>query len=253
MTARDTTVINQYLAKRATEPPSGAILDFGCGKADVVRLLRERGLEAYGADIFWPGMTWGDDDGPYRGYLLDGIVREIVDGRIPFDDNMFDVIISEQVFEHVEDLSTVIAELDRVLKPDGRMYHQFPAREIWLEPHSKIPFAHRIPARLRARYLKTWRRLGLGRHPLHLKDPTEWAAYGANFIEEHCVYRSRASIEAMFTARAFKVQHQEAQNALFRAQSHPLLARTIESFPGLACWAFRALGCDCIEITRVQM
>lgn len=53
----------------------------------------------------------------------------------PFNDGSFDVVISGQAMEHVEDLRAWINELVRVLKPGGRLcivtvwkmfYHPFP-------------------------------------------------------------------------------------------------------------------------------
>ena len=41
--------------------------------------------------------------------------------RIPFDDNTFDIVFSDQVFEHVQDYPTAISEIKRVLKPTGRL------------------------------------------------------------------------------------------------------------------------------------
>jgi SAM-dependent methyltransferase len=124
----DAALNHEYLAMKACSLGAGVVLDFGCGKAHVVSLLRSRGIAAYGADVFWGGMNWGEDDGPYRQLLSAGIVREIVDGKIPFEDATFDVIVSDQVFEHVDDFAGAAAEMVRVLKPTGRMYHQCPPK-----------------------------------------------------------------------------------------------------------------------------
>ncbi|MEZ4688896.1 MAG: class I SAM-dependent methyltransferase [Ignavibacteria bacterium] len=41
------------------------------------------------------------------------------DGRIPFQDGEFDVVLSSQVLEHVEDSDNYLSECRRVLKPGG--------------------------------------------------------------------------------------------------------------------------------------
>jgi len=41
---------------------------------------------------------------------------------LPFDKDYFDLIISNAVFEHIDDIPGVLAELNRVTKPDG-VYH----------------------------------------------------------------------------------------------------------------------------------
>ncbi|MCB0162647.1 MAG: methyltransferase domain-containing protein [Anaerolineae bacterium] len=53
--------------------------------------------------------------------------RQVVDAdvtcgnsmRLPFADNVFDLVISTQVIEHVPDDHTFVAEVQRVLKPEG--------------------------------------------------------------------------------------------------------------------------------------
>lgn len=45
---------------------------------------------------------------------------------IPYKDDMFDYVICNHVLEHIEDENKAIAELVRVLKPDGRIILSFP-------------------------------------------------------------------------------------------------------------------------------
>jgi SAM-dependent methyltransferase len=239
---------HQYLADRAVALGAGTVLDFGCGKGEVVALLRSRGVEAFGADVFWGGMDWGE--GQHHELLEAGFVREIEDGRLPFEDATFDVIVSDQVFEHVENFEQSVAELVRVLKPGGRMYHQYPPKNIMLEPHTMVPFAHRLPTAARRRWLRLAKTAGVGRHPLHIEDPKEWADWGAAWIDDYCSYRPRRVIEGEFARYGFAVQHREAENCAFRAEGKPPIATAVDRLPRLAAWSFRALGCDCIELAR---
>lgn len=50
---------------------------------------------------------------------------------LPFPDDEFDAIVTEDTFEHVEDLSTTLAECRRVLTSGGRLYAAFPG---WYHP-----------------------------------------------------------------------------------------------------------------------
>ena len=51
----------------------------------------------------------------------------IMAGReLPFRENVFDLVISQEVLEHVDDPWHWIGELHRVLKPGGRFYCQVP-------------------------------------------------------------------------------------------------------------------------------
>jgi SAM-dependent methyltransferase len=83
---------------------------------------------------------------------------------IPFPARSFDLVLSNQVLEHVRDLDLLLGELGRVLAPGGVSVHFFPTREVWIEPHVGLPLVHRCrdwgSARAAIRMLS---RLGLGR------------------------------------------------------------------------------------------
>jgi ubiquinone/menaquinone biosynthesis C-methylase UbiE len=104
------------------------ILDFGCGEGDLVHQWRKAGLEAFGADIKLDKkrefLRLIDNDGTYR---------------IPFDDNTFDFVFSNQVLEHVRNLEPVLAEIYRVLKPRGVSLHIFPPKLTPVEAHVCVP------------------------------------------------------------------------------------------------------------------
>jgi ubiquinone/menaquinone biosynthesis C-methylase UbiE len=81
---------------------------------------------------------------------------------IPFEDNTFDVIYANQVFEHVKFFHSMISECSRVLKPKGILLANFPLATYPIEAHIKIPFAHWLPpGDLRTRYLYFFLRFGL--------------------------------------------------------------------------------------------
>lgn len=120
--------------------PEFSILDFGCGKGEMVSSGLERGMKIYSADIFY------DDYSQYAvqsAGLLDSFVREIKDGVIDFPDCFFDMVVSNQIFEHVKDLDGALSEIFRVMKPGGCMLCLFPSVDVWREGHCGIPFVHR--------------------------------------------------------------------------------------------------------------
>ena len=50
------------------------------------------------------------------------------DGKnFPFEDEMFDVVFSSNVLEHVVDIERLLGESERVIKPDGLMIHIMPS------------------------------------------------------------------------------------------------------------------------------
>jgi ubiquinone/menaquinone biosynthesis C-methylase UbiE len=62
--------------------------------------------------------------------------------HIPYEDEKFDLIVSNQVVEHVHDLRTMISEFNRVLKPNGQAMLLCPTLETVIEWHLMVPFVH---------------------------------------------------------------------------------------------------------------
>ena len=70
------------------------------------------------------------------------------DGKdVPFQDEMFDFIISSQVVEHLRDdeVQLYYSEEGRVLKRGGLAYHEVPHLFIPYESHSRLWFVHLLP------------------------------------------------------------------------------------------------------------
>lgn len=66
--------------------------------------------------------------------------------NLPFDANEFDVVIMNDAMEHMREPALVLAEIERVLKPRGRLYINFPP---YLHPYGEhlsdaiaIPWVH---------------------------------------------------------------------------------------------------------------
>lgn len=70
----------------------------------------------------------------------------------PVESGYFDVVVSNQVGEHVSDLAAFFAENSRVLREGGVGIHLFPLRSYVLEGHLMLPLAHRV----RDHDLLTW-------------------------------------------------------------------------------------------------
>jgi SAM-dependent methyltransferase len=124
---------------------STRIVDVGCGSFGLLGL-------APGFDI--TGVDLADRPG-YGGRL---VVADAADG-LPFADGEFDLVYCNSVIEHVppERRERFAAECRRV----GRgWYVQTPAVSFPVEPHSLLPGAHWLGARLRRPY---WR-LGAAGH-----------------------------------------------------------------------------------------
>ena len=186
------------------------VLDYGCGAGHVVKLLLADGFDAWGCDVFYDG-------GNYSGQVVDGLlgsrVQRIVDNRIPYGDASFDLVISNQVLEHVADMDVVLGEMKRVLKPDGHTFHMFPDKSVWREGHCGIAFLHWFPKRnfkLRLAYAYLARSLGFG---FHKKGKTRmtWARDFCDWLDKWTHYRPYRQIKSSFHRHFGPLAHREEE------------------------------------------
>ncbi|HXK34464.1 MAG TPA: class I SAM-dependent methyltransferase [Dehalococcoidia bacterium] len=139
---------------RAYAPLEGKrILDIGCGLGVYVRKFREFSDRVYGIDIDEKRLRKGAETTP--GLAL------AVGEHLPFKDGAFDVIVLNEVIEHVRDDAATLAEAERVLAPGGRIVIYAPNRLYPFETHGiylgdrfifgNIPFINWLPDPLRNR------------------------------------------------------------------------------------------------------
>ena len=83
--------------------------------------------------------------------------QTIEEVELPFEDNYFDIVISNHVIEHVGGFNEKLLhlrEISRVLKPGGNLYLAFPNRYSVIEPHYKLPFLSWLPQHFADLYVK---------------------------------------------------------------------------------------------------
>lgn len=98
---------------------TGSLLDIGCGPGFFLDEAKRQGWEVQGADL----SKWSKDYAKanfgidvFQGFLSDA----------HFEDRTFDVIVMNDVIEHLEDPKTVLKEIRRILKNDGVIYVSTP-------------------------------------------------------------------------------------------------------------------------------
>jgi SAM-dependent methyltransferase len=249
LTDINTRYMVEYVGRRAAEQSSLRVLDFGCGRGEIVRALREQDINAYGADVFYSGSTFKAEMG--EELFHEGRMRVIEgDGRLPFEEGAFDLVISNQVLEHVEDLETATSEIHRVLKPGGRAYHHFPSREVLREGHIGVPLAHRLPAgAARQAYATSLRRLGRGFHRDD-RPPAVWAAESLAWIDSYTTYRPYQEVRRILDP-FFELEHREIEYCRFRAgERGPVRAvLDLEPLVGVSQRLFRRLAFMALELS----
>lgn len=83
--------------------------------------------------------------------------QTIAGTALPFAGEIFDVVISNHVIEHVGEREAQLAhlaELHRVLRPDGTGYLAVPNRWMLVEPHYRLVFLSWLPVSWRTPYLR---------------------------------------------------------------------------------------------------
>lgn len=111
--------------KQYSNELEGKLLDFGCGTKPYKSLFSH--VSSY------TGIDYENPGHPHINEQID----IFYDGKkLPFNNNEFESIFSSEVFEHVFNLEEILPELNRVLKPGGKILITCPF--VWNEhevPH----------------------------------------------------------------------------------------------------------------------
>lgn len=168
-------------------PLGGAdLLEIGTGGGIIASLLAER--------VGSGGKVCSVDVDDLRA-VRDGYEFQLVEGvELPFDDDSFDVVVSNHTIEHVGETETQLThlrEIARVLRPGGVGYLASPTRWALVEPHFKVPFLSWIPPRHRTNALRLSRR---GRvYDIHPRTRPELQA----LIEQAGLHATDVTLDAL--------------------------------------------------------
>jgi ubiquinone/menaquinone biosynthesis C-methylase UbiE len=119
VTTEESNAIPQLLGLRS----DSFVLELGCGSGGYALHLAERvGCGLIGLDINEPGVRNANRLARARG-LASQVRFEQCDAskKLPFDDNTFDAVFSNDVLCHLSGRPEVLVEIFRVLNPGGRM------------------------------------------------------------------------------------------------------------------------------------
>jgi SAM-dependent methyltransferase len=206
------------------------ILDVGCGNGELIAffldclplLNPELEFEFHGLDVTDSNVQ---ADGFFESAVQMLLVRHpSVDWRSrlsliastspwPYPDGYFDVVMSNQVLEHVADHKRFFSETRRSLKDGGVSVHLFPLVHYVLEGHIHIPFVHWIKQHgMLQSYIRMMSRLGFGSYKEHRKkygmtldhyaeEHADYMAFMTNYLtaKELLLYCKRAGLRADFS------------------------------------------------------
>lgn len=110
-------LVNRYT------PPNSQILELGCGNGIASMLLNRSGHDVIGTDIsalfLEEAAQWQKTavrDGEHN---LEYRVCDVLE--LPFQDETFDVVCSNELIEHVPNVETALSEMIRVTRKGGRI------------------------------------------------------------------------------------------------------------------------------------
>jgi SAM-dependent methyltransferase len=152
--------------ERGAGPLAGRrVLDAGCGAGEYVRALAALGADARGIEIDGDKLVKPRTAAGARGRLVQGDLE-----RAPFASASFDVVLLNEVLEHVPDDAAALREAFRMLRPGGALVVFAPNRLFPFETHGvytrasnrrvshALPFVPWLPTSLGRRWLRYWAR-----------------------------------------------------------------------------------------------
>jgi ubiquinone/menaquinone biosynthesis C-methylase UbiE len=133
--------------------PGNFVLDVGCGRADYLRMLLSNSPNIVGIETAKDKL-----DDCFRAHPeLRNRVLHVSAESMPFPTAHFDVVIVNEVLEHIPDQDAALREIHRVLKPGGKFLLFCPNRLFPFETHGLmirgvmrmwIPAIHYLPGSL---------------------------------------------------------------------------------------------------------
>jgi SAM-dependent methyltransferase len=144
-----------------------ALVD-GCGVGMYVRGLQGQGVQVWGIDVEHEHVAEATANAPGAGLC------QAAGEALPYPDGVFDLVLSHEVIEHVQDDRAYAAEMVRVLQPGGRAIVFCPNRLYPFETHGhywrgqyhfgNTPLINWLPNPLRHRlapHVRAYTRVGL--------------------------------------------------------------------------------------------
>ncbi|MFF4348676.1 methyltransferase domain-containing protein [Streptomyces sp. NPDC001530] len=196
--------VKTELSCRANRDPV-RLLDVGCGEGGLITFLQsgltglspEIPVEVHGFDVVdtlserprFPHSTVEQLTRSLPGVPWHERIRSVSQHEEwPYPDGFFDIVVSNQVLEHVVRLPPFMAQLSRVLAPGGCSMHVFPLRNALCDGHVLMPLIHRVRGyEQRAAMARMWRRLGVGNN--RTGDMAETAERISTYLHLGTTYR----------------------------------------------------------------
>ncbi|HEX6925488.1 MAG TPA: class I SAM-dependent methyltransferase [Longimicrobiaceae bacterium] len=166
------------LAERAPELriEGTRVLDVGCGDAGVAIAFAEAGARAFGIEPFELSVERGRVRAEEHGVTVD--LRVGVAEELPYERASFDLVLLDNVLEHVQDRERTLDEIDRVLRPGGLLYlvtpKPFAIHSLVSDPHYGMAGLVLMPRPVQKWYFERVRGGGQGNYGVGWIPTRRW-------------------------------------------------------------------------------
>jgi SAM-dependent methyltransferase len=186
------------------------VVDVGCGGGALINYLRV-GLPAIlpGVGIDVDGFDVSDFVPDWYTKLTSATKAVRSGDPWPYADHSVDVIISNQVLEHLFDPAFFFREVARCLKLDGISIHLGPFKSVIWEDHVGVPLAHRItkPTYIRVMAKMLLKEGTLKRRALDLPggEEREFGECAADYIRKYTRYMTHREAKRLTADAGLRV------------------------------------------------
>jgi 2-polyprenyl-3-methyl-5-hydroxy-6-metoxy-1,4-benzoquinol methylase len=127
------------------------LLDISCSTGIMSQVFARHFKEVVGIDIDEKAVAFAKDN-----FQKDNLAFHVMDGlNTEFPDKRFDIVVCNQMYEHVPDAWSLMKEVRRVLAPGGVCYFGATNRLNIVESHyGRLPFLSWLPKPLAHLYLR---------------------------------------------------------------------------------------------------
>jgi len=209
----NTTIIREKALNNST---TIKILDAGCGDGILIYFLHkylhffnpDKKFLIFGYDVIDHGVQESNYSQKTFSYLQANAPEIEWNERIkmikseenwPFENESFDIVVSNQVLEHVWNHDHFFKENHRVLSKTGFSVHLFPLKEILIDGHVFLPKVHQLKSwDAIYRKVKFYSKFGLGRYKTEKQnfnnDIIYFSKVWADKMYHYCNYQTYPEI-----------------------------------------------------------